>query len=217
MECCSGGNVYGEEFSPAFAESTARSYVRRGLSRVAGRMAGFLETRGVEGTSVLEIGGGVGSLCIDLLRRGADRATCLDLSPNYEESARALAQRYGVEGRLTRQQVDIARTPDAVPPADVVVLKRVVCCYPDCEALLAAAGDHARSRLVMSYPRVNPASRALLWAANGWNALRGREFRGYLHEPSALLGIPERSGLSLVMEHRGPVWSVAGFERPTAA
>lgn len=50
-----------------------------------------------------------------------------------------------------------------------------------------------------------------------WNAVRGREFRGYLHEPSVLLDVPERSGLRRVMEHRGLVWSVAGFERPTAA
>ena len=40
--------------------------------------------------------------------------------------------------------LDIARSPEAVAPADVVVLHRVVCCYPDHVALLTAAGEHAR-------------------------------------------------------------------------
>lgn len=156
IDCCAGGHAYEEEFSRDFARSTARRYLRRGLSTVAGRMVTFLESRGVEGASVLEIGGGVGYLCVELLRRGAATATNLDLSPNYEEDASDLVARYGLAGRLARLNLDIAQEPGAVPPADIVVLNRVVCCYPDYAGLLSAAGGHARSLLVMSYPTANP-------------------------------------------------------------
>lgn len=37
----------------------------------------------------------------------------------------------GMADRVTRRFLDIAQTPDGVEPADVVVLHRVVCCYPD--------------------------------------------------------------------------------------
>ena len=47
--------------------------------------------------------------------------------------------------RMTRRQVDIAATPDRVEAHDIVVLHRVVCCYPDHERLLTAAADHAKS------------------------------------------------------------------------
>jgi hypothetical protein len=47
-----------------------------------------------------------------------------------------------------------------VAPADLVILHRVVCCYPDYERLLTAAADHARRALVFSYPPRNPLSRA---------------------------------------------------------
>ena len=51
---------------------------------------------------------------------------------------------------------------------------------------------------------------------NWSNAVRGREFRAYLHDPAAMVGIHERNGLHLVMEHHGPRWSIAGFERQSA-
>lgn len=216
MECCPGGNAYEVEFSHDYARSTAQRYVRRGLTRLAGRMVDFVQARGIEGSSILEIGGGVGHVCIDLLRRGAATATNLDLSPNYEEEARELAARYGLAGRLARLQLDIARSPDDVPPADVVILNRVVCCYPDYVGLLSAAGSHARSLLVMSYPTANPWNRLLLGIENWSKLARGREFRAYLHDPAAMIAIPERNGLRLVMEHHGPAWSIAGFERRAA-
>ena len=68
-------------------------------------------------------------------------------------------------GRVHRQLVDLARAaPDAVEQADIVVLHRVVCCYPDYERLLSAAADHARTRLVFSFPPRNAMSRAIVAA-----------------------------------------------------
>jgi hypothetical protein len=47
-------------------------------------MVDFLEQRGIAGASVLEVGGGVGEIHLELLRRGATRAVNLELSPAYE-------------------------------------------------------------------------------------------------------------------------------------
>lgn len=216
MECCAGGDAYEQEFSRAFARSTARRYLRRGLSTLAGRIVTFLESRGIEGASVLEIGGGVGYLCVELLRRGAATATNLDLSSNYEEDASDLVARYGLAGRLARLRLDITQEPGAVAAADIVVLNRVVCCYPDYAGLLSAAGGHARSLLVMSYPTANPLT-AFWFRMQNWTlAVRGKEFRAYLHDPAALLVTLEHCGLRLAMEHHGPMWSIAGFERKAA-
>ena len=112
--------------------------------------------------------------------------------------------------------LDIAQNPEAVSPADIVILNRVVCCYPDYAGLLSAAGNHARSLLILSYPRMNPLTWVWLGIGNWLNVVRGREFRAYLHDPAAMLGIPVRNGLRLVMEHHGPTWSIARFERQAA-
>jgi magnesium-protoporphyrin O-methyltransferase len=179
-------------------------------------MVDFLTTRGIEGATVLEIGGGVGDIEVDLLRRGAATATNLELSPNYDVEARELMDSHGLADRMSRRSLDIARQPDAVEAADVVVLHRVVCCYPDYEALLAAAGSHARSMLVFSHPTSNAPQRCAVALENLWNRLRGKQFRAFVHKPTAMIDVVERTGMLLALRHRGPVWSVVGFERPMA-
>jgi magnesium-protoporphyrin O-methyltransferase len=203
-------------FDRRFSNSMARRYERRGLSRVARTMADFLSERGIQGATVLEIGGGVGDLEVDLLRRGAASATNLELSPSYDEDARALMDLYGLTGRMTRRSVDIARPSEAVAPADVVVLNRVVCCYPDYEGLLSAAGAHARSLLAFSHPTDHVGQRLSIWLENAWNRMRGKEFRAYLHHPEAMVSVVERTGMRRTMERRGLVWTVVGFERAPA-
>ena len=64
----------------------------------------------------------------------------LELSPAYDAEARSLLGEAGIDAdRVDRRLHDIAADPEAVEPADVVVLHRVVCCYPDYERLLAHA------------------------------------------------------------------------------
>ena len=142
-------------FNRRFARRMARAYRKRGLDATAQRMVGFLEQEGIAGATVLEIGGGVGEIHLELLRRGAERAVNLELSPAYDADAARLASEAGVQDRVERRLHDIAAEPEAIAPADVVVLHRVVCCYPDYERLLGAAAAHARRALVFSHPRHN--------------------------------------------------------------
>ena len=118
-------------FSGRFARRTARRYRRRGLSRSARALVGFLADRGIDGATVLKIGGGVGQVQVELLRRGAARAVNLELATSYEAEAAQLLKSSGLGGRVERRFLDIAQSPGEVEPADVVVLHRVVCCYPD--------------------------------------------------------------------------------------
>ncbi len=123
-------------FTRRFARRVAKRYRRKGLDETARRMVAFLELRGIEGATVLEVGGGVGEIQLELLKRGAARAVNLELSPAYEEEATSLLRAAGLEGRAERRLHDIAVDPEGVEAADVVVLHRVVCCYPDYERLL---------------------------------------------------------------------------------
>lgn len=216
MECCPDPRDYDQIFSRRFARLVSKRYESRGLTRAARRMADFLESRGLADATVLDIGGGVGEFHVDLLRRGARSATNLELSPHYDDDARALVEHHGLSGRVTRRALDIAQTPDEVEPADVVVLHRVVCCYPDHEGLLRAAGQHALSLLVFSHPTDHVVSRALTSVENAWHRLRGREFRGWVHDPDEMVRVVEGTGMRRVMSHRGPLWSAVGFEREPA-
>jgi 2-polyprenyl-3-methyl-5-hydroxy-6-metoxy-1,4-benzoquinol methylase len=164
-------------------------------------------------SSLLEIGGGVGKLQIELLKRGAARAVDLELSAAYEQEAKSLLREAGLEERAERRLHDIAMDPEGVEAADVVVLHRVVCCYPDYERLLGRAAQHARRLLVFSYPPRNAVSRLFIATQNLVLRLLRREFRTFAHSPTAMLGLLGERGLRRTFAHHALVWQVASLER----
>jgi 2-polyprenyl-3-methyl-5-hydroxy-6-metoxy-1,4-benzoquinol methylase len=195
MAGCCPSRDYHRFFNQRFARRLANRYRKRGLDQTARTMVEFLREVGLEGASVLEIGGGVGEIQVELLQAGAARAQNLELSPAYEQQARMLAEQAGVQGRLDWRIHDLAEDPGAVAPADLVVLHRVVCCYSDYERLLGAAADHARRALVFSYPPRNPLSRAFYRVFNLVLRLTRSSFRGFAHPPGAMLAVLEDHGL----------------------
>jgi len=211
-DCCSLPRGYDKLFGEKTAKRDLKRYRRRGLDETGERLVEFLRGRGVEGLSVLEIGGGVGALEVELLKAGAARAVNYELSPSYEESARELWREAGVENRAEYRIGDV--TQNKVPSADAVVMHKVVCCYPDAEALVGAAAEHAGRYLVMSFPRERRLTRIGFGGLNLVARLLRWEFRSYIHPIAEILRVAERRGLKRVEEHRGLVWQFAALERP---
>jgi 2-polyprenyl-3-methyl-5-hydroxy-6-metoxy-1,4-benzoquinol methylase len=217
MPSCCNARGCDDFFTARAAERAAERYRRSGVDKTAERMLAFLAERGIEGATVLEVGGGIGDVQVELLKLGAARTLNLELSPAYETEAARLLREARVEERAERRVHDIAADPAGVEPADVVVLNRVVCCYPDYERLLGAAADHTRRLLVFSYPPRNVLSRLLLGSQNLLFRLRRKEFRTFAHPPARMLAVLEERGLIRTYDHRPIVWQIAGFERRTAS
>ena len=213
MAGCCDARGCDDVFRAGFAGRAARRYRRRGLDRVATRLVDFLAADRLAGATVLDIGGGVGEIGLELLRRGAASVLTLELSSAYDEEAHRLAREAGFADRMQRQIVDIAATPERVPRADLVVLHRVVCCYPNHERLLGAAADRCRRRLAFSHPPRTLLSRALLAAENAVYAVRGCEFRTFAHPPAEMVDVLTARGLRPVMVHPERVWHVQGLAR----
>lgn len=212
MGCCDPRGC-DQFFGPRMARHMAKRYRKRGLDRTSAGIVEFLETQGLEGATVLEIGGGVGELQIELLRRGAAGAVNLELSSAYDHDAQALLREAGLEGRVERQVHDIAADGAAIEPADLVVLNRVVCCYPDYERLLDAAAAHARRLVVFSHPPRNAASRLVIGIQNLVLRLTRKEFRTFAHPPAAMLRVLEERGFQAIFARHGLVWHIDGLER----
>jgi 2-polyprenyl-3-methyl-5-hydroxy-6-metoxy-1,4-benzoquinol methylase len=213
MPGCCDPQGYDEIFGPRFARRMARRYRKRGLGSTERDMVDFLARRGVTGASVLEIGGGVGEIQLALLQRGAARTTNLELVASYDGPARALAEEAGLGDRIDRRLHDIVEAPEEIEKADVVVLHRVVCCYPVYERLLGAAADHARHLLVFSHPPRHLGTRAFVSSQNAVLRLTGRRFQAFTHPPEAMLEVLRGRGLTAVHSRRGLVWHVEGLVR----
>lgn len=213
-DCCTPRG-YRWIFSERSAQIEAKRYRRRGLDRTSRRIVDFLKRQGVEGRSVLEIGGGIGAIQIELLKAGAARATSIELTPTYEEVAMRLISEAGLSGRVERKVMDFAQSASQVDGADVVVMNRVLCCYHDMPRLAGAAADHAQQMLVMTFPRRALWLRAMLGAGNGLLWLTRRHFHIFVHRPSEIMSTAQRHGLRPVLNETGLMWTLAALSRAT--
>src|SRR5439155_21946036 len=189
----------------------ARRYRKKGLHAPARWIVGRVRSCGIEGVTVLEPGGGVGAIQLELLKAGAEHATVVELSPGYDEEAAALAREAELEERIERRLGDFAA--DGVGDADAVVRHRVLCCYPDYERLLGAAADHARRVLVFTHPPRHVLSRSFLAVGNLVMRVRGKEFRAFAHPPHALVATVRSHGFEPIAYRRGGIWHGVALTR----
>jgi magnesium-protoporphyrin O-methyltransferase len=88
--------VPSDETTPVSTYSEAKRYRRKGLDKLSRRSAELVKGRGVEGRTILEVGGGIGAIEIELLKAGATRATNVELTPTYEDAASDLLHEVGL-------------------------------------------------------------------------------------------------------------------------
>jgi magnesium-protoporphyrin O-methyltransferase len=198
-------------FGEKGARRALRRYLNKGLGGEARLLARWAEESGLAGASVLEVGGGVGQIQAELVRRGAAQGTIVEVVDAYEPVARELAAAAGISDRTSFLLADLTDAPEAAPRADVVVLRRVVCCSPRGVELLASAAALTRRVLVASYPRGSWWVRAAVRIENAGFALLGREFRVYAHDPAELEAAARGAGLHRLHRHTGPVWESVAF------
>jgi magnesium-protoporphyrin O-methyltransferase len=210
--CCAR---HGQEelFGEKTAAHDARRYRRKGPDAMVRSLARRAGARGVEGATVLEIGGGIGQVALELLKAGAVSAEVVELLPEYEPFVRELAAEAGVGERLSFRTADLVAEPAATAPVDLVVMNKVVCCTPEGIALAGIAASLARRALVLSFPREVWWARAGMGTVNLYLRLRRRRFRVFVHPRAALEGAVEAQGLALVSAKDGPLFRIAAFER----
>lgn len=213
MGNCCYPDEYSEMFTGREASRVARAFRRRGLPKPADRLVGAIRDRGVDGASVLEVGGGLGHVHVALLEAGATHAINVDLSASWEDEARALLAERGLADRVDRRIADFVDAADDLPDADVVVMHRVVCCYPDMPALLRAGAGRALRLIAVTVPREAWWTKMVVGLENAFMAARRRAFRAYVHPRRAMRGVLADEGFALVDVRTGFVWSTMVFER----
>src|SRR5262245_44151701 len=216
MDCCSGGLRYPaaeRQFGAEVATRDLTRYRRKGPDAASRLLLTSLGDHIRRGDSVLDVGAGVGVLGFELLSMGAGTATLVDASPSYLEAAGREADQRHIKDRVQLVAGDFAGVGGSVPPADVVTMHRVVCCYPDYASLLETAATHARCFLAFSFPRDR-------WHIHGWLSIDnirrrvlGNGFRVYVHPPAAMERALLDKGFKRVARSVTFVWSIDVYQR----
>lgn len=210
--CCSAADSL-EIFGEKSARRELRRYLRKGLGGDDAKLiADWAEEDGLDGQTVAEIGGGIGQVQTELLRRGAAHGTVVEVVAGYEAPAGELAAAAGVAERTSFLLADLLEDPDALDAADVVVLRRVVCCSPQGPKLLGLAAGKTRRVLLASYPRGHVANRTFARLQNVLFRLVRKRFRVFVHPPTAFESAAARHGLRRSRVSRGIIWETAQFD-----
>jgi hypothetical protein len=202
-------------FKPRVARRRLERYRTKGHDRLERLMVESAAEGGLEGSRVLEIGGGIGTMQAELLEAGAERGEVVELVTAYEPYARELAREKGLEDRTAFRVVDVLDDPEAVERAEIVVLNRVVCCSPEGIRLAGLAARLARRTLVFSFPRDVFWVRAGIRFLNAGLWLTRSSFRVFAYRTAELLAAAEAEGVTVTDSGRGAFWEFAALHRPT--
>ena len=204
-------------FSDREAEKDLKRYLEKGPDATTRALIEAIVAEGVEGATVLDVGGGIGAIQLELLGAGAARAEAVDASEAYIAQATAEAERRGYGDRTTARIGNFVELARSIEPADVVTLDRVVCCYPDLDALLGAAAEKATRMVGLVYPRDVWWNRVVGRTMNTLGWLTRDPTRWYLQRTEQVNTIMRRAGFAGREVTRDWIWLVVLYRREAAA
>lgn len=212
MDCCQCQGIEGL-FNQREAARSLKAYQRKGPSRSTRILLDVLRAAGVEGATLLDIGGGIGAIQLELLNAGVTSATDVDASTAYIAAAREEGARRGYGERVSYHHGNFVDVAPTVEPADIVTLDRVICCYHDMRGLVGASAAKARRLYGLVYPRDMWATRAIFAVGNALLRLRGNPFRIFAHPTPAVEALLREAGLERRFHRYAGFWQVAVYAR----
>ncbi|MFC1936437.1 methyltransferase [Chloroflexota bacterium] len=213
MNCChcEGAEVV---FDRKGADKKLKKFRRKGARRTTNVLVEALKIQGVQGASLLDIGGGIGAIQHQLLNMGVERTTNLEASSGYIEACKEEAERLGHGGRITHMHGDFADM-QGVPSADIITMDRVICCYPDYEGLVNQACKKSKKLLGLVFPLDNWLVRLVLEVfLNLPLKLQGNPFRVFAHPTQAIEAIIIGQGFERRFYKLVGTWQVIVYQRP---
>lgn len=208
-QCCGIEN----QFDDKNATNELKKYDRRGPGRHTARLLKLIREAKASGTSLLDIGGGIGGIQHALAEEGVASITSVDASPAYLATSKKAAEDRGYADRTTYHSGDFVELADQVENADLVTLDRVICCYHDVDALLGAAASKAQQAIALVFPRETFWARVGFFAINTTMRIKRDSFRAFIHPHAAVERILESHGLKLAAATNGFVWRTAVYRK----
>jgi len=212
MDCCQCRGIE-SQFDHNEAERKLHEYHRPGAARTTQILLDELMAEHLQGLTLLDIGGGIGAIQHALLKAGVSRAVDVDASSAYLSVAKTEATRQGYVERVSYVHGNFVDLADNIPPADIVTLDRVICCYHDMPALIGHSAAKAARLYGLVYPRDVWWIRAGVRAANAMLWLKRTAFRIFAHSRTAIDAVVRRNGLERIFTRDAGLWQVVIYAR----
>jgi magnesium-protoporphyrin O-methyltransferase len=183
MSCCCPHSRSAGRFFSFFARRYRKRFEKRGFEHTQKQLLAGIKKAGFDSARILEIGSGVGHLHQTLLEQGAASATGIDLASEMIREARDWARVRGLDERVEYLEGDFMDMLARIAEADVTVLDKVVCCYPDADGLVHRSLDKTGRVYALTYPRWRWITRVGVLVGALMMKLLRSDFRPYVHDP----------------------------------
>jgi len=211
--CCLQNRDTGRFFG-WFARRYRRRFDKKGFETSQTQLVQGIARNGFRDATLLEIGCGVGYLHQRLLQEGARSAVGVDLSGPMLAQARVAAAEQGLSERTRYLESDFVEVAARVDPADIVVLDKVICCYPDARGLVERSMAKAQRLYAFTIPRWFV--RAAMAIGTLCLRLIRCGFRGYVHDPTQIDQWLVNGGFERAYDNETFFWLTRVYRRRAA-
>ncbi len=170
-------------------------YHRHGAAKATRLLIEALAAESLEGVTLLDIGGGVGAIQHVLVPAGLSSALDVDASAAYLAVASQEAERRGLAERIRFAHGNFVELASTIPPADLVTLDRVICCFNDMPALVSLSAARAEKLYGVVFPHDSWYRRLFNQVRNGMLAIAGLPIHFYVYRAGAIDAVVRAQGL----------------------
>jgi magnesium-protoporphyrin O-methyltransferase len=200
-------------FDESTAKKNLRDYLKHGPAKQTKLILEAARSLKIKNASLLDVGGGIGTIYHELMQDVVSNVIHVDASSAYLKVAQAESAKRGKTDSIKFIHADFTDVEKEIEPADIVTLDRVVCCYPDYQALLTAAGKHSQRALVMTYPREVWFLKIGLGIINFFQKLRNDPFRVFVHPIHQMEKLLNQQGFARTKTKNLFVWEMSLYEK----
>ncbi len=218
MTCnhCCGAN---QLFDLKSARKKLKSYLKKGPNRVTKHLISAIQlkrnSKNNSFNSLLDIGGGICAIGIELNKSQSKtlNTTLVDASSGFVQVATELYLEQ-TNSSITTHTADFLDVCNQVGPHDIVVLDKVICCYPDAQRLIMESTDKSHRFYGLTFPWGGPFGRFFAKVANlVLKLLFNNDFRTYIHDPESVFKLVEKQGFKRIYHKRTFPWHIVLYER----
>lgn len=210
--CCGADKVFDEKE----AAKQLKRYRKKGPRKTSRLLIKGIKNTLKDELSILDIGGGIGVVHHELLKNGLKSATQIDASLSYLDKAKEEAERNKSLNKVTYHHGDFLDIKDDIKQHDIVVLDKVICCYPHMKELLSMSSLKTDSLIALVYPKSSLIGKMVILGGNGLLWFKKNAFRVFLHSNDEIRSQLKNSGFNREYYKVSYPWNIEVYKRSSS-
>jgi magnesium-protoporphyrin O-methyltransferase len=208
---CSCKNCYDQTFDLRRARKELDNYLTNGPKKSTRYLLGPLQERIIPEDSLLDIGGGVGALILELLEHGVDEISYIDISDAYSLVFKEQLEARAMENKIKVITGDFTEHHSDLPAADVVTLDKVICCYENFGDLLNLSLQKTRRLFAYTIPMDVWWVKSVHWIEDTFKKMIGSRLRTHIHPVAEIKRLVLASGFKKDYQKSHAGWLTAVY------